>query len=74
MNAETVIALNELSLESCLGILKKCCGASAWCKKMADRRPFADFANLSKAAEQSFAELTDEDWREAFGCHPKSVT
>jgi len=71
MNEDMVSELNELSRADCIEAFKRCCGAMTWCKKLTERRPFDGFESLTNFAEQVFDELTENDWLEAFTCHPK---
>ena len=51
--------------------LLKCCGARAWARAMARRRPFANPDRLAKAADEIWRSLHTSDWLEAFSAHPK---
>ena len=51
--------------------LRKCCGSTRWCRAMAARRPFRSVDELHRAAEEVWWSLDPEDWREAFGAHPR---
>lgn len=61
-------SMPETDLASCL---ERCCGSSRWVAAMVRRRPFSDSEDLFSAAEAAAAELSDEDWLEAFSHHPK---
>ena len=49
----------------------KCCGARAWARQMARRRPFSNLNRLLQAATEIWWRLDETDWREAFGSHPQ---
>ena len=49
----------------------KCCGAQAWARAMAERRPFKDAESMFEDADNVFELLSDEDWMTAFRAHPK---
>jgi 2-oxo-4-hydroxy-4-carboxy-5-ureidoimidazoline decarboxylase len=52
-------------------LLRTACGSARWVERMLARRPFGTRdAALSAAREDWFA-LSNADWREAFGHHPK---
>src|SRR5437762_11398982 len=44
--------------------LLKCCGAHAWARQVAARRPFADEAELFAAADEVWWSLGTDDWHE----------
>jgi 2-oxo-4-hydroxy-4-carboxy-5-ureidoimidazoline decarboxylase len=67
----TVAALNALPETDARVVLGRCCGAWAWGKFMAARRPFADRADVIATAERIWNDLPPEVWREAFLHHPK---
>lgn len=67
----TVAAFNALSDDEARAALGRCCGAWAWGKRMAARRPFADRAAVLAAAEEIWNGLPPEVWREAFHHHPR---
>ena len=48
-----------------------CCGARAWARGMAARRPVADEAALLAAADEIWRGLSEADWLEAFRAHPR---
>jgi OHCU decarboxylase len=48
-----------------------CCGSQAWALKMAARRPFTDEASLAAASDETWCDLTESDWLEAFRSHPR---
>ena len=48
-----------------------CCGSRAWARQMASRRPLADEASLLAASEETWRNLGESDWMEAFRSHPR---
>ena len=52
-------------------MLERCCGSARWVQAMLARRPFASLAELEAAADGEWARLAPDDWREAFGKHPR---
>jgi OHCU decarboxylase len=63
--------LNRLSPEQARAELLKCCGSTAWAKRAADARPYANQHELLAAADDIWWNLAEEDWLEAFRAHPK---
>lgn len=63
--------LNQASPAEALAALTRCCGASRWAEVLTAGRPYPDDAALLAASEAAWPLLTDADWREAFGHHPK---
>ena len=53
------------------GLLRSCCGASAWVERMMARRPFGSRDALMATARDEWFGLQRSDWLEAFGHHPK---
>jgi 2-oxo-4-hydroxy-4-carboxy-5-ureidoimidazoline decarboxylase len=64
------VVLNGLSLSEASERLHRCCGSVRWVEEVLRRRPFASLADLFEAAEQGFAVLSRDDYREAFADHP----
>jgi len=52
-------------------MLHACCGSRRWVDRMLDRRPFGSRAALLSAARDVWFALGPDDWREAFGHHPR---
>lgn len=63
--------LNRLSSSSLKEELTRCCGSSAWVEKMASFFPFRNKEELFQKADEVWNGLTEKDWLEAFGHHPK---
>ena len=51
--------------------LLPCCGSHAWAQGLAALRPFATPKDLFEAAREVWLGLTEDDWLEAFACHPR---
>ncbi|OQS04456.1 hypothetical protein THRCLA_20878, partial [Thraustotheca clavata] len=51
--------------------LRECCGSSRWVRLMLDQRPFEGLEDMKKKAMEADAQLTREDWLEAFAAHPE---
>ena len=48
-----------------------CCGSKRWAYEMAARRPFKDEAALTAASDETWRNLNEADWIEAFSNHPR---
>jgi 2-oxo-4-hydroxy-4-carboxy-5-ureidoimidazoline decarboxylase len=48
-----------------------CCGSKAWASRMATRRPFQDESALMAASDETWRNLDESDWMEAFNSHPR---
>jgi 2-oxo-4-hydroxy-4-carboxy-5-ureidoimidazoline decarboxylase len=48
-----------------------CCGSRAWARGMAARRPLEDEASLLIASDETWRNLSEADWTEAFRSHPR---
>jgi 2-oxo-4-hydroxy-4-carboxy-5-ureidoimidazoline decarboxylase len=48
-----------------------CCGSRAWARGMAARRPFQDEASVLAASDETWRNLSEPDWMEAFASHPR---
>ena len=62
---------NVASVEEAVKEILPCCGSKAWAGGMATQRPFADVTTLLAASDQTWSNLTAEDWMEAFRSHPR---
>ncbi len=71
MNDGNINNLDACSADHVLQQLRACCGASAWCQAMLSMRPFGNPTRVHQCADAAFDSLTEADWIEAFGCHPK---
>ena len=52
-------------------MLFACCGSTRWVTLMLARRPFASMDRLLAAANDAWNTLSEDDWKEAFGHHPR---
>lgn len=71
MEPQGLKQLNELSLEQAIEQFRRCCGTERWCRVMATARPFSNVESLHRTADDIMDDLTDEEWLEAFACHPQ---
>jgi 2-oxo-4-hydroxy-4-carboxy-5-ureidoimidazoline decarboxylase len=67
----TLQELNILSQPQLKEELMKCCGSSAWVKKMMPYFPADDLVEILEDAGEMWYDCSEDDWKEAFACHPK---
>jgi 2-oxo-4-hydroxy-4-carboxy-5-ureidoimidazoline decarboxylase len=67
----TLSDLNALAPTARAEALATCCGAAAWVTTLNGQFPFDSIPALYEAAERTWYNLTEADWREAFTHHPK---
>lgn len=67
----TLHEFNILPKEQLIAELTKCCGSSAWVKKMLPFIPADDMVELLEDAEEQWWQCTEDDWKEAFAHHPR---
>jgi len=68
---EALVRWNDLDAASAASQILPCCGSSAWAQTLAAKRPFASDQELFDASDLVWAELAEDDWREAFDSHPR---
>jgi allantoicase len=66
-----VARLNRLSREEAYAELIKCCGSTRWAREVAALKPFWDVTQVLIIGHRVWAELSEDDWLEAFRAHPK---
>jgi 2-oxo-4-hydroxy-4-carboxy-5-ureidoimidazoline decarboxylase len=67
----TLDDLNALPPDRAADALGACCGASRWVESMVAHRPFASIDAALAVADDAWAPLGPDDWREAFSHHPR---
>jgi 2-oxo-4-hydroxy-4-carboxy-5-ureidoimidazoline decarboxylase len=67
----TLPDLNALAPATRAEALAACCGAAAWVAMLNEQFPFNSLPALHEAAERTWYNLSEADWREAFTHHPK---
>ncbi|HEY6901362.1 MAG TPA: 2-oxo-4-hydroxy-4-carboxy-5-ureidoimidazoline decarboxylase [Puia sp.] len=67
----TLDALNALDKAALREALRNCCGSVRWVEKMLSLFPVAEEERLYEAAVSAWRNCGEEDWREAFGHHPR---
>ncbi len=63
--------LNALAPDGARAALLRCCGSEVWVERMLEARPFRGEAEFFDMSEEIWWELSQEDWLEAFGRHPR---
>ena len=67
----TLDTWNKTDDATALEAMLACCGARRWASAMVAFRPIGSVAELSEAADNVWATMTEADWMEAFTCHPR---
>jgi 2-oxo-4-hydroxy-4-carboxy-5-ureidoimidazoline decarboxylase len=67
----TLHELNTLPKQQLKEELFRCCGSSAWVNQMLPFFPADDLVELLEDAEEQWYKCDEDDWKEAFGHHPK---
>ncbi len=62
---------NETDRQSALDAMLACCGARRWAEAMVALRPIGSVLELSAAADRLWSTMAEEDWMQAFACHPR---
>lgn len=62
---------NRLPVEEAVSAILPCCGSKAWARGMAARRPLPNEAALLAASNETWHNLAQSDWMEAFQSHPR---
>lgn len=62
---------NQLTYEEAVREIFACCGAHAWARAVAARRPFQDEPSLIQVSDEVWAGMSTQDWTEAFSKHPR---
>ena len=66
-----VARLDALTPPEARAELLACCGSRAWTRRMVEARPFGDLARAKSEAVRAAEGLSEQDWLEAFGAHPR---
>jgi 2-oxo-4-hydroxy-4-carboxy-5-ureidoimidazoline decarboxylase len=62
---------NKLSTTDQRKLLLACGGSTLWADKLLKVFPFRDKTHLQQKAKEKWAEISENDWLEAFSLHPK---
>lgn len=69
--ATTVKDLDAMMPDQARGLFAECCGSPKWVNEMVAKRPFRNYENVFKAADEVADEMEPKDWLEAFAHHPR---
>lgn len=69
--SEALERWNRLSVEEAEKEILPCCGSTAWARGIARCRPIADETALLAASDETWKNLSESDWTEAFRSHPR---
>jgi OHCU decarboxylase len=64
-------AVNAMAQDETSAEMLACCGSKRWARRMAEARPFSGEKELFADADRIWAELSEDDWLEAFAAHPR---
>jgi len=53
------------------GAMLACCGATRWAAQMVALRPIAGLMEFCQTADRVWSTMQEQDWLEAFACHPR---
>ena len=67
----TLHEFNILPKQQLIEEMTKCCGSSSWVNRMLPFVPADDMIELLEDAEEQWWQCSEEDWKEAFGHHPR---
>jgi 2-oxo-4-hydroxy-4-carboxy-5-ureidoimidazoline decarboxylase len=62
---------NRLPVEQAISAILPCCASTAWAQGMAGRRPLPDETTLLTTSDETWENLGQSDWMEAFKSHPR---
>ncbi len=68
---EALSTWNAADDETALQVILACCGSRRWAAAMLDARPLRDEDHLRRTADQLWNTMEQDDWMEAFACHPR---
>ncbi|MDR3722196.1 MAG: 2-oxo-4-hydroxy-4-carboxy-5-ureidoimidazoline decarboxylase [Candidatus Acidoferrales bacterium] len=69
--SEVLARWNGLPADEAENEILACCGSRVWARGMAARRPFLDEAAVLAASDETWRNLGESDWMEAFRSHPR---
>ena len=67
----TIAEFDHMDIEEKKALLHQCCGSTTWVNKVISALPAEDLIDLQEIAEEQWYACSEQDWREAFGHHPK---
>lgn len=67
----TLDELNNLTKDAAYKAFQMCCTSEVWIEAMIQKRPYPNMNTLHRIAQQTWSELDESDYLEAFLGHPK---
>lgn len=67
----TLADWNQLPKADALLPVLACCGSNAFATAITHERPYSDVNSLLAKADDIWWSLAEDDWLEAFACHPR---
>ncbi|TWT47490.1 2-oxo-4-hydroxy-4-carboxy-5-ureidoimidazoline decarboxylase [Botrimarina hoheduenensis] len=67
----TLAAINALSHDEARATLRRCCGSTWWCERVAAQLPLDSGEAFQSAVDAAFNAMPREAWLEAFASHPR---
>jgi 2-oxo-4-hydroxy-4-carboxy-5-ureidoimidazoline decarboxylase len=64
-------AWNAAGENTALQVMLACCGARRWAAEMVEQRPISTVEVLRTTADRLWGTMQEQDWLEAFACHPR---
>ncbi|NYJ76248.1 MULTISPECIES: 2-oxo-4-hydroxy-4-carboxy-5-ureidoimidazoline decarboxylase [Allobranchiibius] len=62
---------DDLAADRASDLLRTCCAAPSWVRRMVQGRPYGDRDRLLSASDTAFAALTEQDVADALADHPR---
>jgi 2-oxo-4-hydroxy-4-carboxy-5-ureidoimidazoline decarboxylase len=69
--SDVLMLWNGAPVEEAENEIMSCCGSRSWARGMAARRPLQDEASLLASSDETWRNLGEADWTEAFRSHPR---
>ena len=69
--SDVLVRWNHAPGDTAAAQILPCCGSKQWAYEMAARRPFKDEAALMAVSDDTWRNLNEADWIEAFDSHPR---
>ena len=71
VTSEVLARWNRLNAQEAENEILPCCGSRAWARGMVSRRALRDEAATLAASDETWHNLNESDWMEAFRSHPR---
>jgi 2-oxo-4-hydroxy-4-carboxy-5-ureidoimidazoline decarboxylase len=67
----SIEAINQADVKAASHLFRQCCTSETWIARMIGNRPYRSAEDLRTAADESWKNLADKDYLQAFDGHPK---